>query len=566
MITFRSRARRLHLHLHLIIWAGFTYASPSAHAEPAGPRLGWVPCGEEGSGRECAVAQVPLDYDDPEGPQISLVLARFPATAEGPKRGSVFVNPGGPGGSGVGTVLGGFGQALSELLGGEFDIVGFDPRGVGASTPLRCFDTFVEFIEFFADTPVFPHQAGQYRPYFSKYRDFAARCLGRGEGILRHMSTADVARDLDRLRALVGDEALTYLGFSYGSFIGSTYANLFPEKVRALAIDGVLNPRLWGWGLQILSDRLATQEVFEEFLRLCTEAGPACAFDGPEGPRDRFERLADAVRRDPLVLADGFLYTYDILIEDVVGSMYRPGAWVGPEGLAALLDALDGATGGNPEAKVHVLSIRRALWEGLSSAESLSSAAGLAFSGRQEAYFNFVEAYSGNHCGDAEYPSRFGVILTVDRFARSGSRFGPYWWWGSAGPCSGWPVARDRYTGPWKTRTSAPVLVVGNFFDPATDYQGAVETARLLRDSVLLSYSGWGHTAFSRSGCVQQFVVDYLREGELPPEGTVCPAEPNPFLVGREAQSQARASRDWPMGRPHPSPQTLGLVRRPRPL
>jgi hypothetical protein len=143
-------------------------------------------------------------------------------------------------------------------------------------------------------------------------------------------------------------------------------------------------------------------------------------------------------------------------------------------------------------------------------------------------YDNGLDAYYGNQCADTQYPKTFEAFRFVDRYAAAGSRFGPYWWWGNV-PCANWPVNSDRYTGPWTVRTSAPVLVVGNFFDGVTAHTGATTTARLLRNSRLLSYAGWGHTAYGRSACVTDYVNAYLLDGSLPPPSTVCPANPNPF-------------------------------------
>lgn len=144
------------------------------------------------------------------------------------------------------------------------------------------------------------------------------------------MSTADVARNLDLLRRAVGDRKLTYLGFSYGSYIGTTYANLFPRKIRALAIDGVLDPRLWSSGWQIESDRVATQEEFDEFLRLCEEAGSQCAFGAEHRSAKRWKALARSVEKEPIELGHDFLYTYDLLIGDATRALYSPESWGGP--------------------------------------------------------------------------------------------------------------------------------------------------------------------------------------------------------------------------------------------
>ncbi|MFG1818237.1 alpha/beta hydrolase [Kribbella sp. NPDC049174] len=498
-----------------------------ASARPAAVNLQWKPCGPEHPGYDCATVTVPLDYDRPSGGTTQLALARFPATDTRHRIGSVFVNPGGPGGSGVGMVLGGFGEFLGTQLDGRFDVVGFDPRGVASSDPLHCFASADEFNEYFAGQPLFPYRNDQFRSYFDTYAGLGRECLDDRQKVAAHMNTADVARDLDLLRRAVGDRRLTYLGFSYGSYLGNTYANLFPNNVRALVIDGVLDPRLWASGWQIKSDRVATQAEFNEFLRLCDAARTECAFWTPAGSAKRWEQLARSIQRDPLELPDGTQYTYDFLIGDATGAMYSPEVWGGPEGAAAFFDLLaDAALAGQPTAAA--ARVRTALMDQLTP-------------DREEAdYPNGLDAYYGNQCADTQYPHSFASWLAIDKYARAGSRFGPLWWWGNTG-CARWPVNADRYVGPWTARTSSPVLVVGNFFDGVTDYAGAVASDRLLRNSRLLSYAGWGHTAYGRSQCVTDYVDAYLLTQSLPPNGKVCPANPNPFLTATARNLQRTA-------------------------
>jgi pimeloyl-ACP methyl ester carboxylesterase len=512
------------------------FAAPaSATSALTVPTINWGSCGDDITGVDCATVEVPLDYDQPNGPKTQIALARVPASDPARKIGTLFLNPGGPGGSGVDLALFGFGDFLNQTLQGRFDIVGWDPRGVGASTPIQCWDSNAARNQYFGDSPVFPYQASQQQPFYELNRGVAALCFGRNQAIVRHMSTADVVRDLDLLRRAVGDSKLNYLGYSYGSYIGNTYANMYPNKVRTLAIDGVLNPILWSSGWQIQSDRKASFIVLKEFFRQCDLAGAQCTLSGPGGSKSRFDALLNLVREEPILLGDGqggvFVYSYDLFVADSASLMYSPESW--PQ-YADFLDLLNDAIfGGDASARTKALQKRRSIDTALREAAP-----------RREIYNNGTEAFFGNHCSDAEYPSNFPVFSLIGRYAEQGSFQGPFWWWGNS-TCANWPAAADRYTGPWATRTSSPALVIGNFFDPATDYAGAIASNLLLQNSRLLSYAGWGHTAAysGRSQCVDDLVTRYFIEGALPPRGTVCPTAPNPFATG--VASNARAAKQF---------------------
>ena len=416
----------------VLLLSGVAFGARPASAGrpgPAIPKLEWQPCGDEFPGTDCAIAKVPMDYRQPHKATTSIALARIPAADQANRIGTVFINPGGPGGSGVELVLGGFGQFLEDNLDGRFDVIGFDPRGVGASDPLHCFESEDALNDYFGAQPAFPYQRDQYRPFFDVYSGLGDRCLDGSDPVARHMSTADVARDLDLLRQAVGDAKLNYLGFSYGSYLGNTYANMFPKNVRALVIDGVLDPRLWSSGFQIVSDRVATEQEFGEFLRLCDEAGPDCAFAAPEGSRARWEALADAIRAHPLDLGDGIIYTYDFLIGDGASAMYAPETWGGEDGFGALFDFLADAALGDQAAAANAGLVRASLIDRLKPAPA-----------NEPDYDNGLDAYYGNQCADTQYPHSLAGFLLTDRFAAAGSRFGPYWWWFNAG-CADWPVA-----------------------------------------------------------------------------------------------------------------------------
>ena len=370
-------------------------------------------------------------------------------------------------------------------------------------------------------------------------RAVARACAERASPILDHMSTANVARDLDLLRRAVGDAKLTYAGYSYGSYLGSTYANLFPGKVRALVVDGVLDPVAWstGRGDQArtlpFSTRLRSAkgayETLLQFLELCDAGGPNCAFS--EGnPVRRFDRLAKRLLREPVEFPDGeggtFVVNYAELIGTTLGVLYDPIFW--PE-WAEILQQLWELT--SPEA---------------TAASMQALQARLAGSFQQEDYPNFVEGFPGVACSETHNPTNVGAWT---RAARAQDRQFPYfgrpWTWTSS-ICEPWPGwDKDHYDGPWNRTTANPVLVVGNLYDPATAYHGAVTVDRLLPRSRLLTLAGWGHTSLGVSACVDAYVSRYFLTTRVPPRGTVCEPDVVPFAepaATAQAQQAAGAS------------------------
>jgi len=506
-------------------------SSPSGTGPAAVPQLDWASCAGEGlEAFECATAVVPLDYDRPRGKQITLALTRLPAGDPSRKIGSLFINPGGPGGSGVEFVQGAGPFLYSDEVRARFDLVGFDPRGIIGSTPLRCYETLDDALADFAPFQ-FPVTREEERIWIRSDRAIARACAERGGPILNHMSTANVARDMDLLRRAVGDAKLTYAGYSYGSYLGATYANLFPGKVRALVVDGVLDPIAWSTGrgnqarTQPFSTRLRSAkgayQTLQEFLRLCDAGGPNCAFS--EGnPARHFDRLAKRLLREPVEFPDGeggtFLVTYADLIGTTLGVLYDPAAW--PE-WAEVLQQLDELT--SPETAAADLKALRAR---------------LAGSFQREDYPNFVEGFPGVACSETDNPSNVGAW---SRAARAQDRQFPYfgrpWTWFTS-ICEPWPGwDDDHYDGPWNRATANPVLVVGTRFDPATPYHGAVTVDRLLPRSRLLTLAGWGHTSLFSSACVDAHVSSYFLTSRVPPRGTVCQPDVVPFAEPAAAQA-----------------------------
>jgi pimeloyl-ACP methyl ester carboxylesterase len=505
--------------------------APVAPAAAIGTSPGphWRPCHRlAGPSFECTKVQVPLDYDDPLGDQIGLSLVRLPASDPAARIGSIFVNPGGPGGSGVDMVLAAAPFLFGDDVRARFDIVGFDPRGIIRSNPLLCFGSFEEALGVFPPF-AFPMTADEEALVASLDTTLDEACRQSGGAIQDHMATADVARDLDRLRQAVGDDRLTYVGYSYGSFLGVTYANLFPERVRAVVVDGVLDPIAWTTGRDDeastlpFSTRLRSDAgamaTLNEFFRLCDEAGTdGCAFAGDSAAR--FAALADRLRSEPIEIVDPvtgetFVFTYADLIGNALSALYDSASWQAAAQLLAEIESL-----------ASPLTLGRALNE-------LQERTGLApRRDRPVLYPNFVEGFPGVACSDSVNPDGHGFWSTAG--AESDAQFGYFgriWTWASSS-CAVWEgVDEDRYLGPFDHQTASPVLVVGNLFDPATRYEGAVTVHDLLPNSSLLTVAGWGHTSLFLSACADQAVARYLLDGTAPPPGTVCTQDVGPFDV-----------------------------------
>jgi pimeloyl-ACP methyl ester carboxylesterase len=499
-------------------------AGAGAGGASAGPgKIAWSKCYSQLGPFQCGTVQVPLDYDNPNGTTISLAVVRLPASDPAHRIGSLFLNPGGPGGSGVDyTVFAGPALYTAEVR-AKFDLVGFDPRGTNRSTTFRCFGTDKQWGPYF--TPfAFPSTPAEEQIWMQADLYLDSSCSQRGGAMGYHMSTANVARDLDVLREAVGDAKLSYAGVSYGTMLGQTYANMFPNNVRAVIIDGVLDPIAWTTGsgdgstvpfsTRLRSDAGA-QATLNEFFRLCDAGGASCAF-APNSAA-RFAALGNLIKAHPVPITfpDGSTgeVNYSILIGMTLGAMYDSSSW---ESFAAALADLEG------QASAATLGVRfQRFWH---PDNVYITKRGFPH------YTNFIESFPAVACSDSDNPHSYGAWSTAGAAADAAfGYFGRLWTWASS-ICAAWPTSdADRYVGPWNHNTANPVLIIGNQFDPATRYEGAVIAAGLLPNSRLLTVHGWGHTSLFLSSCADAVQTRYLVDLTLPSVGTVCEQDHVPF-------------------------------------
>jgi pimeloyl-ACP methyl ester carboxylesterase len=484
--------------------------SGSPRSAPVGAPIPRAACNPPGEDFQCARIRVPLDWDHPNGRTISLALIRHLASKPDERIGTLFINPGGPAGS-VQKVKDD-GADLDAAGQGRFDVVGWDIRGAGESRHVRCFRSEQRLARFFDSwsIPTGKADSGRIR---RKTAALARRC-GRVSGrLLRHISTADTARDLDYLRRLVGDRRLTFLGISGGTFIGQTYASMFPRHVRAMVLDGLVDPVAFTRGNEPgYANQLAnTDRAFEGFLSLCEDAGPArCALAGQGPVAQRVDELFARLRRGPLPapFADppGELTYGDALSGIVVDMSAGPVEW------PVLAEQLDQAARGDGS---ELLARGRILTDVFSSQEVAPGLPAVALI-----------------CADS--PARRAPRAwrkVVDRLTGVSFIYGPVLSWWRWAPCASWPArSADRYTGPWNATTKNPILVIGTRFDPNTPYANARRAARRLGNAVLLTHQGYSHTSPpDPSACVKRATSTYLVDLVTPARGTVCPSDRQPF-------------------------------------
>ncbi len=471
-------------------------------------------------------ASVPLDYNHPNGRQVTLALAKVPATAPSKKIGTLFLNPGGPGGSGVDLALNA-NRLLSREVLSRFDIVGFDPRGTNGSDPVRCFATDRSAAPVLEALRGFPVGKSERKRFLAAARKLADGCSHYGRRLASAMSTTEVARDMELLRRSVGDAKLSYLGFSYGSYLGEMYANLYPDRFRAIAIDGVVDPAAWrgsrAKAAVPTSLRLKSAEgswkALSKALELCRAAGPEyCPL---ADPTSTLRSVMASLRKAPLQTPTGTV-SYADLVNALLGTLYFQTG--GPEQAVALLGSVQDALKGDAVAATASSHLLKKLEHRRASLAAR--------------YDNSVDASSAVLCSDTAEPRLPSVWQPqITQRAKTAPYFAEGWGWIDV-QCARkyWTAAdEDRYRGSF-SRHTAPVLIVGNYQDPATAYTAAVSTHRRMPNSWLLSSDSWGHTAYRTSQCVTGQVDAYLLDGTKPAEA-VCQGDYVPFSTPLSAEA-----------------------------
>ncbi|NUP64976.1 MAG: alpha/beta fold hydrolase [Nonomuraea sp.] len=481
----------------------------SAPAEPAtdGPAAGtdtitWGPCtdikrpdGEpparQDSSVRCGKLAVPLDYARPDGDKIELALIKLPATDPKKRLGSMVFNFGGPGASGVDT-LDQAAKALTALR-GHYDLVSFDPRGVERSAGVRCGDG-AEMDKFTAlDT--LPSNEQTHRESQDANKEFAELCQKNSGKILPYVGTVNAARDMDRIRAAVGDPKLNYVGMSYGTQLGAVYATEFPKNVGRMLLDAPLDPTVT-FEQRTLAQTRGFQKAYESFLRSCVKGGCAVGQDVTTANAN-VGKLMNQLTAKPLDV-NGRQLTQGLASTGVAAALYSELTW------PFLEQALGEALKGRGEALLYLAD---------------------SYTGRNEdgTYSTQMTSFPAITCVDtAERPGEAELRRTEAAALKISPLFGSE---GSGGLCRVWPAKGSDQARHVNATGSAPIVVVGGRGDPATPYEWAPKLTAQLKTARLVTYEGEGHGAYlSGSKCVQGLVDAYLVEGKLPSKGATCPA------------------------------------------
>ncbi|MEV4789292.1 alpha/beta hydrolase [Streptomyces tuirus] len=475
-------------------------ATPAALTSYHGQKPAWRACGVPGF--ECATLKAPLDYAKPSSGDVRLALTRKKATGPGKRLGSLLVNPGGPGGSAIGYVQAYAGIGYPAEVRARYDMVAVDPRGVARSEPVKCLDG--PDMDTYTQTDATPDDGKETDGLVAAYRTFAEGCGADAPRLLRHVSTVEAARDMDIVRAVLGDKKLNYVGASYGTFLGATYAGLFPDRAGRLVLDGAMDPSLPARRLN-LEQTAGFETAFRSFAKDCARRAD-CPLGGkgtsPERIGENLKAFFAKLDRRPVPTGDagGRRLTESLATTGVIAAMYDEGSW------EQLREALTSAMKENDGSGLLVLS------DGYYERDA------------DGAYSNLMFANAAVNCLDlpASFDTPDEVSRALPEFEKASPVFGKGLAWAALN-CAYWPVQATGEPHRIEAKGAAPIVVVGTTRDPATPYRWAKALAGQLSSARLLTYEGDGHTAYGRgSSCIDRTINAYLLRGTPPTDGKRC--------------------------------------------
>ncbi|GAA4708683.1 alpha/beta hydrolase [Phytohabitans rumicis] len=496
------------LALPLVLADGAAAAGSATRPAP----IAWSPCPEDPTA-QCATVRVPLDWAHPRGPKIDLAVARRPATDPAARIGSLQINPGGPGGSARGFAIFGADYFSAEIR-RRFDIVGIDPRGVGQSTPILCSADLLA-----QEPPVLLGSQAEFDARLAYNARLRADCRARTGPLFDHVDMLSVVRDMDYVRAALGDAKLTYYGVSYGSMDAQQYAEMFPDKVRAIVSDSNLDHSLGTRGF-LDTEAASAQDSFDEFVKW-SDRTPSSALYGQD-VRAVWHRVLDRAGRGeiPFPPDPSRPLRPDELISAVFGAFYGPD-WVPVADVLSALDTNTPIPVEPPEEEPELPEV---------------------------VPFPPLAIF----CNDWSLPVRdyreyAGHLRRVGRIAPD--MLFPPPATSLTAACLGSPAKIANPQHRLRVRDSAtPLLLTNALHDPATGYNRALGVARQLgSEGVLLTYDGWGHGVYGRSECVTAAIDSYLISQQLPARGTHCPGVEPP-----SPPATARTASAWPAAPANP--------------
>lgn len=478
-------------------------SAAGARQAPAVPKLDWKPCGTAPN-IVCATATVPLDYDNPGGQTVDLHLAKSPATDTAHRLGSMFINFGGPGAAAADRFEA-LGQAYRPGLNARYDIIAMDPRGTGESNPTIDCKANQE-TEGIYSKPVPTPDTLKVPDLIAKDLGYIKKCLQNNGKFLTHVSTGNVARDIDLIRQALGESKIAYFGYSYGTFLGATYASMFPQSYSSLVLDGPVDADAYIHDpLRDLSAQTGGFErALNRFFQACAVDQVACSHFGGSDPWNTYDKLADQLDQTPLPVGTRTL-SGDDLRAGTAAALYAKQLW------GTLAQALEQTVNGDG-------STMKALADGF-------------FGGPPDANGHYDPAndrYFTIGASEQQYPRSVGTYVRAGQASWDEHE---HFWFNNGYVELNYGLYpahdNDAFDGPFKVASSSPTaLVVGTTYDPATPYRGARNLVRSLGNARLLTMRGDGHTAYrinpTNSTCINQYVEDYINTGTLPPAGASC--------------------------------------------